>query len=228
VLQWWSLALFLFAAAVGLCASDSLRYRSLLVTLVIAGAAGPLATVSVPRLSLPMLGLLLPAAGLGLTKLWRQSSGLAPGPLAMLAAGCLLMPVATLRQVVQHHLAPSSHYSAALTPVAALIGAAPTYADLLACEPREEAETLRDSAVLSPGTARWLNVDSLPASLRTAGASAGYLGLAGARLEAPFSLTTAAAGAPVQVIAPERWQHVLPVAGTSLSCSWEGGVLPME
>src|SRR4029453_13036626 len=45
VLQWLSLALVLFLAGVGLCGPDPVRHRPLLLTLVVAGAVGPLASI---------------------------------------------------------------------------------------------------------------------------------------------------------------------------------------
>jgi hypothetical protein len=227
ILQWLSLAVLIFATAVGLFGVETIRHRSLLLTLVVAGSAGPLATVAVPRLTLPLLVLLLPAAGCGWTKLRRRASGLPNAAGWILAAGCLLLPIATLRQVIQHHLASSSHYSAVLTRFAGMIGASPLYADLLACQPPEGALTLPSIATPAPQTARWLDTAALPVRLREPTASVRHLALAGSDLEGPLAFRIGA-GAPVRVSDPERWQHFLPVPGTTLVCSWQGGVLPLE
>lgn len=226
VLQWLSLALLLFLAGAGICGPEPVRHRALLLTMVIAGMAGPLATVATPRLALPLLAVLLPAAGCGWAKLRHRPSALRPAVLAVLAAGSLLLPAATVRQVIERQLAPSSHYSPALAPLARAVGAAPTYTDLLACQPPQEAETLPREATPTPGTARWLESESLPAAARSS-ASIRYMGLAASTIERPIALRTEAAGVEVAVTASERWQRSLPVPGTTLRCSWEGAVFPL-
>lgn len=219
ILQWLSLALLLFLAGVGLCGPDPVRHRPLLLTLVVVGAVGPLATIAMSRLALPLLAVLLPAAGCGWTKLRQHSSALRPAALTALAAGALLLPVATVRQVIQYHLEPSSHYAPGLAPVARAVGAAPLYTDVLACRPPDEAEALRRVARLAPEAARWLD-DEWPAELRGAGGPIRYFAIAGSSIERPIALITQADGGEVSVTEPERWRRFLPVAGTALTCAW--------
>jgi hypothetical protein len=220
ILQWLSLALFLFLAGVGLCGPDPVKHRSLLLTLVVAGAAAPLATIAMSRLALPLLAILLPAVGCGWTKLRQHSSALRPAALTSLAAGSLLLPVATLRWVIEYHLGPSSHYAPALAPVARAVGAAPLYTDVFACRPPDEAEALPRLAQPAPEAARWLGDEWLPAELRRAGGPIRYFAITGSRIERPIALLTRADGGEVSVIAPERWQRFLPVAGTAVTCAW--------
>jgi dolichyl-phosphate-mannose-protein mannosyltransferase len=225
-LQWLSLAALLFLAGVGICGPDAVRHRSLLLTLVAAGMAGPLATVAHPRYALPLLGVLLPAAGCGWTKLRRGSPALHPAVFVTLAVGSLLLPVAMVRQVVETRLSPSSHYSPALEPVARIVGAAPLYADLLACWPAREAEALPRLAGLTPDAAHWLDNASLPVNLRPPSVPSRYVAIVGEGLEQPIALQIGVNGVQVGVTAPERWQRFLPVAGTTLNCAWEGALFP--
>jgi hypothetical protein len=171
------------------------------------------------RLALPLLGVLLPAAGWGWTKL-RRHSALRPAALTILAAGSLLLPVATLQWVVEYHLVPSSHYAPALAPIAGAIGAVPLYTDVLACRPPDEADELRRVAEPTPEAARWLGDEWLPVGRQAAGAPIRYLALAASRIDRPVALR--ASGDEIIVTAPDRWQRFMPVAGTTLTCAWEG------
>jgi 4-amino-4-deoxy-L-arabinose transferase-like glycosyltransferase len=224
VLQWLSLALLLFLAVVGLCGPDPVRHRPLLLTLVVAGAAGPLASIAMSRLALPLLAVLLPAAGCGWAKLRQQSSALRPAALTIMAAASLLLPVALVRQVVQYHLEPSSHYAPALAPIARAVGAAPFYSDVLACRPPDEADALRRVAQLAPEAAHWVGEESTEEELRGPRGPIRYFAIGGSSLERPIALVTRPDGGEVGVTEPERWQRFLPVPGTTLTCAW--AILP--
>jgi len=220
IVQWLSLALLLFLASVGLCGPDPVRHRTLLATLVVVGAAGPLASIAMSRLALPLLAVLLPATGCGWARLRHQSSALSPAVLTILATGSLLLPVALVRQVIQYHLEPSSHYAPALAPVARAVGAAPFYSDVIACRPPEEADTLRRVAQLAPEAARWVGEESTEEELRGARGPIRYFAIGGSSLGRPIALLTRADGGEGSVTEPERWQRFLPVPGTAVSCAW--------
>jgi 4-amino-4-deoxy-L-arabinose transferase-like glycosyltransferase len=225
IVQWLSLALLLFLIAVGIVGPGAVRHRSLLLAVVAAGSIGPLATVSVPRFALPLLAVLTAAAGHGWTRLREGTHGRSAPLLAVVAALALALPIATVRQSIEHHLGPSSRYATALAPFASAVGAAPVYTDMLACRPPADAAALPDAAPLAPETARWLGEASLPMRVRSA-RGVRYLGLEGSKLEpAPIALRTGATGG-VALTAAARWHRFLPVDGTGVSCSWEGAVFP--
>ena len=86
----------------------------------------------------------------------------------------------------------------------------------------------------TPQAARWLDDEWLPVGRQAAGAPIRYLALAGSRIDRPIALRARAGGDETIVTAPERWQRFLPVAGTALTCAWEGAAsdvrprLPIE
>lgn len=111
-----------FLALVGFLARPALRRRGLLLGALALGALPPLATVSVSRMSLPLLALALPAAGYGWVRLRESASG------ARLAlAGAFSLPfayalVATLPFVLRDQALPSSRYAGLLRRVASVYG----------------------------------------------------------------------------------------------------------
>lgn len=102
----------------GLLLSE-LRHRDLLLILLVSGTLLPALTLAMSRLHLPLLGVLLPAAGLGLVAgpvrngLWRG-----------IAAFSLFLAVTlpTWPLVLESYLMPSSYYGAAISRLDAWTG----------------------------------------------------------------------------------------------------------
>ena len=113
----------------GLFADCGLRGAGFLLALVAAGLIGPAATVGFPRLHLPLLALLLPAAGAA----WQRRRDPVPvGRRCLLALTMGLVAwlvTSSLRPVIAHQLSPSVWYRPLVTFVAGAFGADATFAD---------------------------------------------------------------------------------------------------
>lgn len=123
------LAGLVFLAALGLGGGVPWQDRALLLTLFIAGMVPPAMTVSNTRMSLPLLALLLPLAGLGAARLRaspRRSWVLAAG-LALL----LLLNATALAHAGGLSPEASLYYRGSLMAADRVLGSRTTYSDCL-------------------------------------------------------------------------------------------------
>ncbi len=159
----WALtfAAYLSLAGLALCGlliPGRLRHRRALLLLTFAGAVGPLLTIAFSRLHLPLLALLLPAAGVG----WAHRAELRPRSrrlmLAGLVAAVTTVAVTTLKPVIETQLMPSAWSRPVVAPVAHAVGAEPVFGDLVELIYRPLGISRPDSLRITPAPGASLTV----------------------------------------------------------------------
>lgn len=142
----------------GLLIPGRLRHRRALLLLTIAGAVGPLLTVAFSRLNLPLLALLLPAAGVGWTHRAQLRSRSRRLLLGGLVAGVAAVAMVTLRPVIETQLMPSAWARPVVAPVARAVGAAPVFGDMVELIYRPAGGSRPDSLRVEPAPGTSLTV----------------------------------------------------------------------
>lgn len=207
----------------GLLIPGRLRHRRALLLLTLAGAIGPLLTVAFSRLHLPLLALLLPAAGVGWTHRAELRSRARRLALAGSLAAVAIVAAATLKPVIETQLMPSAWARPVVAPVARAIGARPVFGDLVELVYRPAAAAHPDSLRIAPAPGETITIPlDRPARLTVA-----------VHPGAPWhrgSLTLRALPGDMDVIvdpvAPDLWwtdQDLAPLGFPGLLMRWQGG-----
>ncbi|MCP3957836.1 MAG: glycosyltransferase family 39 protein [bacterium] len=124
-----TLAAYLALLVLAVLGLKELRYRSLLLALLAAGMIPPVLTIGMPRLHLPLLALLLPAAGAGLALLTTRGSRRSWVAAGLIAVALALVLAGSLPGTVSTWLLPSSHYSPAVERADRLLGSRARFSD---------------------------------------------------------------------------------------------------
>ena len=211
-----------FLGLLGLAVSG-LRRDSWVAFLVGVGMILPVLTVGLPRLQLPLLALLLPAAGWALVDLRRRRWR--PRLIPLLIWGVLAVSAVTrLPKIAEHYLLPSSYY-VALDPVLSFGSGGPVYTDRIRLRRkpgfREPLAIEVSGARFDDGTTSrsW---NQRPAVLN--------LDLTSEPTVGPIELTVTAIGpgrsANVQPLSPASWRRWIPSGLIGVDVQWTGGSPP--
>jgi len=207
----------------GLLIPGRLRHRRALLLLTLAGAIGPLLTVAFSRLHLPLLALLLPAAGAG----WVHRGELRSRARRLALAGSLaavsVVAAATLKPVIERQLMPSAWAAPVVSPVARAVGARPVFGDLVEVVYEPAAAARPDSLRLTPapGAAVTIPLDR-PARLNLAV----HPGVPWRRGTLTLRALPGAMDVVVDPVAPHLWwtaQDLAPLGFPGLTMRWQGG-----
>jgi 4-amino-4-deoxy-L-arabinose transferase-like glycosyltransferase len=133
----WALVVLSYIMLIGLIVagllapSSELSFKSLFLALTIAGATPPLIAIAVSRFHIPLLALLLPAAGVGAVNLrstFSTSRGFIPALSIVLVSA---FSVTSLPMVVSNFITPSSYYSGLIGRLDRVFGSESLYSDIV-------------------------------------------------------------------------------------------------
>ncbi len=211
-------------SVLGLASRRGLSHRGLLSLLLAAGMLPAAVTLANSRLHLPLLALLLPAAGHGLSLLlpgapYRPRPGVvAVALLVALAAGT------SLPRVVGLYLVPSSHHAAAVHRLDRLLGSETAFSDRIVLRRTEAVRGELTVRVLSPGF-------RFPGGIRERLWPAAEPRLvldvfsdeAGEPLEIEIASPSSGAATRVRPIAQDAWRKPQPAGIEGVEVRWTGG-----
>jgi len=194
--------------------------RHLLTLLAAAGMIGPALSVGFSRLHLPMMVLLLPAAGLAWTRLREEIPNVRRALMALSMGLVAWLATSSLEPVIERQLAPSVWYRPLVNLVAGAFGAESTYADqvLVKVDPEGPAELgvvpnrFRETVARAGGVAQTVHVFGHDPATR-------------ARLVLqPRPGSTDVVIDPVAAAYSWRWRSLADVGLPGVRIRWQGGV----
>jgi len=131
------IALMGFAASGFFTSRPLFQRRSLLLFLILGGMAPPIFGIAVPRFHLPLLALMLPAAGVGVVNLKAIASSARVLLVALLVLVVCAFCLTTFHMKLSNFICPSSYYMGLIGRVDRMFGASTLYTDIVVFRARD-------------------------------------------------------------------------------------------